>query len=66
MDKIKFCENLKGIRKVKRKTQRQLAMFSGLSQSYISDLERGTASPTLNTLEQLSKTLKVSIVELLF
>lgn len=66
MNKINFCENLRAFRKQKRRTQKQLAMFAGLSQSYISDLELGIKSPTLNTIEKLSRVLKVSLLELLF
>lgn len=66
MNKINFCKNLRGFRKLKRKTQRQLARISGVSQSCISDLENGIKSPTLKTIEKLSMALKVSILELLF
>lgn len=66
MNQFNFCENLRVIRKLKRKTQKQIATFSGLSQSYISELELGIKSPTLTTIEKIANALKVSTLELLF
>jgi transcriptional regulator with XRE-family HTH domain len=45
-------------------TQEQLAEKSGLSQQYISDLERGLCNPTIVTLYELATALGVSQVEL--
>ena len=45
-------------------TQEQLAERSGLSQQYISDLERGKRNPTVVTLYELATALGVSHVEL--
>ncbi|NFO48589.1 helix-turn-helix transcriptional regulator [Clostridium botulinum] len=66
MNKINFCKNLRGIRKLKKKSQKQLARYAGLSQSYISSLELGISSPTLKVIEKLSRGLNVSVAELLF
>lgn len=66
MNKINFCENLRAFRKQKRRTQKQLAMFAGVSRSYISDLELGKKSPSLRIVEKLAKGLSVSLLELLF
>ena len=65
MNEINFSKNLRTFRKLKRKTQKQVAMFAGVSQSYISDLELGIRSPSLKTAEKLSRVLKVSLLELL-
>ena len=46
-------------------TQEQLAERSGLSQQYISGLERGKRNPTIVTLYELASALGVSHVELL-
>ena len=45
-------------------TQEQLAERSGLSQQYISGLERGRRNPTVVTLYELASALGVSHVEL--
>ncbi len=45
-------------------TQERLAEKSGLSQQYISDLERGLCNPTIVTLYELATALGVSHVEL--
>jgi transcriptional regulator with XRE-family HTH domain len=45
-------------------TQEQLAERSGLTQQYISDLERGKCNPTIVTLYELAQALGTSQVEL--
>lgn len=65
MSKINFSKNLRELRKSKRKTQKELSIISGISQSYISELELGYKSPTLKTLETLSVSLKVNLSELI-
>jgi transcriptional regulator with XRE-family HTH domain len=45
-------------------TQEALAERSGLTQQYISDLERGKCNPTIVTLYELAQALGVSQVEL--
>jgi transcriptional regulator with XRE-family HTH domain len=45
-------------------TQEELAERSGLSQQYISDLERGKRNPTIVTLYELATALGVSHMEL--
>lgn len=45
-------------------TQEQLAERSGLSQQYLSGLERGRRNPTVVTLYELAQALGVSHVEL--
>ncbi|MEA3030149.1 MAG: hypothetical protein QOG13_1474 [Sphingomonadales bacterium] len=45
-------------------TQEQLAERCGLSQQYLSDLERGKLNPTVVTLYELATALGVSHVEL--
>ncbi|HVQ07496.1 MAG TPA: helix-turn-helix transcriptional regulator [Allosphingosinicella sp.] len=45
-------------------TQEKLAERSGLSQQYLSDLERGKLNPTVVTLYELATALGVSHVEL--
>jgi transcriptional regulator with XRE-family HTH domain len=46
-------------------TQEEFAERSGISQQYISDLERGRRNPTVVSLYELAQALGVSHMELL-
>jgi len=59
-----FGNNFKRIRKAKGMTQEQVAEGASLSTSYISDVERGLANPTLGTAEKLAAALCVDVLEL--
>lgn len=48
-----------------RLTQKELADKSGLSTNYISRIERSDVSPSVDTLEKLTKALKIKSSELL-
>jgi transcriptional regulator with XRE-family HTH domain len=50
-------ENVRRLRLAAHMTQEQLAERSGLSQQYLSDLERGLRNPTVVTLWELSQAL---------
>jgi transcriptional regulator with XRE-family HTH domain len=56
--------NAARIRKERGLTQEQLAELSGLSQQYLSGLERGQRNPTIVTLYELSVALGVTHLEL--
>jgi transcriptional regulator with XRE-family HTH domain len=56
--------NARRLRREAGLTQEQLAERSGLSQQYLSDLERGKLNPTVVTLYELATALGVSHVEL--
>jgi transcriptional regulator with XRE-family HTH domain len=56
--------NAARIRKERDLTQEQLAERCGLSQQYLSGLERGRRNPTIVTLYELANALGVSHVEL--
>ncbi|HEX8239185.1 MAG TPA: helix-turn-helix transcriptional regulator [Allosphingosinicella sp.] len=56
--------NAERLRKAADLTQEQLAVRAGLSQQYISDLERGLCSPTIVTLYELATALGAGPVEL--
>ena len=58
-------ENMKKFRKEKKLTQFDLANISGLSRSYIADVERNRYSPSLDTLNTLAKALEISVSELI-
>ena len=57
--------NVRRLRLAKELTQERFAEISGLSQQYISDLERGRRNPTVVTLYEISVALGVSPVDLL-
>lgn len=59
--------DIKNIRRLKGITQEELAFKTGLSQSYISELEakHSIANPTIQTLEIIAKALDVCPLDLL-
>lgn len=57
-------DNCARLRRERGWTQEQLSERSGLSQQYISDLERGKRNPTIVTIFELAQALGVSHVEL--
>lgn len=54
-----FGEILKERRQNQRYTQQTFADQSGLSRSYLSNLEVGIQDPSINTIFTLAKTLKM-------
>lgn len=56
--------NFTRLRREKGLTQERVAELSGLSQQYLSDLERGRRNPTIITLYELAQALGVSHVSL--
>jgi transcriptional regulator with XRE-family HTH domain len=61
-----FGSRLKGARSSRGLTLRELSESSGLSITYLSDLERGVLqNPTLNALEAIARALKISLNDLL-
>lgn len=46
-------------------TLKRLAEITGLSVSYLSDIERGRTSPSLTTLEALAKAFRLSVADFL-
>ena len=56
--------NFGRLRREKGFTQERFAEVSGMTQQYISDLERGRRNPTVVTLFHLASALGVSHVEL--
>ena len=53
------------LRKTKGLTQLELSVDSGLSQSFLCDLEAGRRNPSIETLERLAMALGVSLSVLL-
>jgi transcriptional regulator with XRE-family HTH domain len=58
-------ERLKEMRKARDFTLKELAARTGLSVSYLSDLERGRTMPPLPTLETLAVALDITVLDLL-
>lgn len=66
MNAKEFGEYLKTLRKEKKLTIRQLDLYSGVSNSYISQMERGARGiPSPDILEKLAKPLGVEYGELM-
>lgn len=55
--KMEVGKRLKNIREKRKYSQYRLAQKSGISQSFLSSLEAGEKSPTINTLEKIGKNL---------
>lgn len=58
-------DNCARLRKERGWTQEELADRSGLTQQYLSDLERGKRNPTIVTIYEIAQALEVSHLELL-
>jgi transcriptional regulator with XRE-family HTH domain len=56
---------LKVLRQRKRLSVRDLAAKTGMSYTYLSNIENGKANPSLNTLSRLATVLGVSVATLL-
>lgn len=55
---------IKEIRTERKMTLKKLSMLSGVSITYINELENNLKCPSIITIEMLSKALKVDIKEL--
>ena len=58
-----FANVLRKLRTQKGLSQEELAFKANLHRTYISQLERGLKSPTLNTLSNLANVLGVSLAQ---
>jgi len=63
-DAKKLGENLKKIRTRKNVTQVEIANILGVDRSFVSNIENGKNNPTLSTITNLAKALKVPVDEL--
>ena len=66
LDYIAIGDRIRKYRKLSRMTQEQLSESCSLSTGYIGHLERGTRSPSLETLVKISQILRVSLDDLVF
>ena len=56
-----FGKNVKKYRLKSKLSQEKLGELTGLHRTYISDIERGLRSISLNNIDKLSKALNVEI-----
>lgn len=59
-----FGKNVKKYRIESKLSQEKLGELTGLHRTYISDIERGLRSISLNNIEKISKALNVEIYKL--
>lgn len=62
--KILLGRKLRKLRKARGLSQEQLALKAGLDRSFIGKVERGEKNISIENVERLAKTLKVSVEEL--
>jgi len=62
---MNVAERIKQLRESQNMTKTRLAQLSGVSQSYISDIEAGKRNPTLEVISRICDALGVTVVELL-
>lgn len=60
----KVGSNIQKYRKLKKISQEKLAEYSNLHRTYISSIERGLKSPSLDVVERISNILQVDIKNL--
>jgi transcriptional regulator with XRE-family HTH domain len=61
----RFGERIKALRAERKWTQIYLSVHTGLSRTFISDLELGRKEPCLRSLEILAQGFDISIIELM-
>ena len=57
-------ERLRAIRKLRRRTLKEIAGAAGISESFLSQLERGRANATIATLQRLATALGIEVSDL--
>jgi len=62
---MKLQERLKEVRTAHNLTLKEFAARSGVSVSYLSDLERGRTTPSLGTLKLLATALGMTVIDVL-
>lgn len=54
-------QNIASLRKKKKISQITLSLDSGIARSFLADLERGKANPSVSTLMKIAKALGVEV-----
>ncbi len=65
VDYLSIGKRIKSVREKKKITQLELAEQTGLSRSYIGQVETGTRNASLDTIIAIANCLKISIEEIL-
>ncbi len=63
---MQLGDRIRELRKSNGETLKTTSEGTSLSVSYLSDIERGRTSPSLQTLEALAKHFKMSLMDLLY
>ncbi|MDU4934515.1 MAG: helix-turn-helix transcriptional regulator [Peptostreptococcaceae bacterium] len=61
MNEVDISKNISEYRKRKEITIKELASLTGVTQSLLSQIEKGSANPSINTLKQISSALDVPL-----
>src|SRR3954447_15584428 len=61
---VELGERLRAIRQLRRKTLKEVASGAGISESFLSQLERGRTNATIATLQRLSTALGIDVSDL--
>jgi len=61
---VELGERLRAIRQLRRKTLKEVAGAAGVSESFLSQLERGRTNATIATLQRLSTALGIDVSDL--
>jgi transcriptional regulator with XRE-family HTH domain len=61
---VELGERLRAIRQLRRKTLKAVASAAGISESFLSQLERGRTNATIATLQRLSTALGIDVSDL--
>src|SRR5260221_3069306 len=61
---VEVGERLRAIRQLRRKTLKDVASAAGLSESFVSQLERGRTNATIATLQRLATALGIEVSDL--
>lgn len=62
---IKFGKRLRAFRKESGMTQNELEFDAGISKNQVGNIERGEVNPSLTTIINLAKSLKISPSDLI-
>jgi transcriptional regulator with XRE-family HTH domain len=61
---VELGERLRAIRQLRRRTLKEIASAAGISESFLSQLERGRTNATIATLQRLARALGIEVSDL--
>jgi len=61
---VELGERLRAIRRLRRQTLKEVAAAAGVSESFLSQLERGRSNATIATLQRLASALGIDVSDL--